>query len=104
MDGNKNNNNMSKHILPTSANLLGICFAILTFIKVSPACGADTAIAIDELIGVAIILFLSSCTFSYTSMRFLKKSETYEQIADAIFMFGLCILGLTTILTLFFKI
>lgn len=65
--------NMSRHILPTSGNLLGLCFAILGFIKLSGL--ADETI-IDEVMLVAIVLFLSSSIVSYASMRSLKKGGT----------------------------
>ena len=51
---NNGRRNMAKHILPTSGNLLGLCFAILSFIKVS---GLANATVIDEFVVVAIILF-----------------------------------------------
>ena len=45
---NEDRNNISRHILPTSSNLLGLCFVILTFIKLSKI--ANETI-IDETIG-----------------------------------------------------
>jgi multisubunit Na+/H+ antiporter MnhG subunit len=71
---------MSKHILPTSGNLLGLCFAILSFIRVS---GLANVTVIDEFIVVAIVLFLSASIVSYASMRSLKKGDYYERIAVA---------------------
>jgi len=94
----ENNKNISKHILPTSSNLLGLCFVILTFIKLSKI--ANETI-IDESIGSLIILFLISSILSYISMRAGKKAEFYEKIADFIFLSGLSILTLVSLVIIF---
>jgi hypothetical protein len=85
---------LGQHILPTSANLLGICFAIFTVIR---ALGFGESTYIDEMAIVAVFLFLGSCLFSYTSMRSRKRWVLYEKIADFIFISGL---GFMSILTL----
>jgi uncharacterized protein YacL len=86
--------NMSKHILPTSGNLLGLCFAVLSFIKVS---GFAHETIIDEVIAVAIVLFLFASILSYASMRSPKKGEHFERIAEYIFLAGLVLLGLCAV-------
>ena len=98
MAENENKKNISRHILPTSSNLLGLCFVILTFIKLSKI--ANETI-IDESIGTLIILFLSSSVLSYISMRTKRKSELYEKIADFIFLAGLCLLTLIALVIIF---
>jgi hypothetical protein len=85
---------LGQHILPTSANLLGICFAIFTVIR---ALGFGESTYIDEMAIVAVFLFLGSCLFSYTSMRSRKRWVLYEKIADFIFLTAL---GFMSILTL----
>jgi hypothetical protein len=86
---NEGRKNISRHILPTSSNLLGLCFVILTFIKLSKIANETV---IDETVGVVIFTFLVSSILSYTSMRAKKNSELYEKIADFIFLVGLCLL------------
>ena len=98
MAENENKKNISRHILPTSSNLLGLCFVILTFIKLSKI--ANETI-IHESIGTLIILFLSSSVLSYISMRTKRKSELYEKIADFIFLAGLCLLTLIALVIIF---
>ena len=49
--------NISNHILPTSSNLLGLCFVILTFMKILKV-GHETLI--DEIVAAAIVLFFTS--------------------------------------------
>jgi len=95
---NENKKNISKHILPTSSNLLGLCFVILTFIKLSKV--ANETI-VDESVGSLIILFLSSSILSYVSMRAKRKSDVYEKFADIIFLVGLCLLTVVSLVIVF---
>jgi len=90
-----NKKNISRHILPTSANLLGLCFVILSFIRVLKL-GNETII--DELVTVAIVLFFTSSFFSYVSMRSNRWAESCERIADTIFLIGLFLLSLCSVL------
>jgi len=90
----------SPHILNTSANLLGLCFIVLTSIKVSKM--GDVSV-IDETTAIAIVLFMSSCIFSFLAMR--KDSESsnnhLEKLADILFLSGLIVLFLTTMIVTF---
>ena len=90
-----NKKNISRHILPTSSNLLGLCFVILTFIRVLKL-GNETVI--DELVVVAIVLFFTSSFFSYVSMRSNRWAESCEKIADTIFLIGLFLLSMGSVL------
>ena len=92
--------NISRHILPTSANLLGLCFVILSFIKISKL-GFETIV--DELVGIAIVLFLVSSVLSYISMRSKTKAEKYEKTADIIFLIGLFFLSLISVIVVVFE-
>ncbi|MEO5681019.1 MAG: hypothetical protein ABIQ88_00195 [Chitinophagaceae bacterium] len=92
----KRQNEKSSHILNASSNLLGICFIVLTSLKVLNK--SDNTI-IDEVTIVAIIFFMASCILSFLSIRNSdKKSERLEQVADIIFLGGLLLLFITTIL------
>ena len=89
-------NTKAPHILNTSANLLGICFLILTSIQVLNV-AAKTII--DSIIAVAILFFTASCFLSFISMR--KENDVsylYEKIADYIFLAGLTVLFITSML------
>ena len=92
-------NGNSQHILNTSSNLLGFCFIVLTSLKVLKL--QDNTI-IDELAAVAILFFMTSSILSFLSMRSSKKfSIRYENFADFIFLFGLILLFVTTMLIAF---
>ena len=93
-----NRKNISRHILPTSSNLLGLCFVILGFIRISKF-AAETFL--DELVAVAVVFFLISSVLSYSSMRSKIKSEFYEKTADLIFLIGLVFLTLISLVVVF---
>jgi hypothetical protein len=86
----------SPHILNTSSNLLGICFLVLTSLKVL---GKSQQTIIDDITFVAVILFMSSCFLSFLSMRKqATQSKKLERVADYIFLAGLSVLFITAIL------
>lgn len=84
------------HILTASSTLLGLCFVVLTSLKLSDYSEASV---IDEFTAVAILMFMTSSVLSYLSMRNSKLSgKRYERIADIVFLSGLIFLFVTTIL------
>ena len=90
------NNEKSPHILNASSNLLGICFIVLTSLKLLNQ-GSKTII--DEITLAAIILFMASCIFSFLSLRSKSNfGEKLEKAADYMFIGGLLLLFVTTIL------
>jgi hypothetical protein len=91
-----NQSEKSPHILNASSNLLGICFIVLTSIKLLSKSGQTL---IDDIAIVAIFLFMVSCILSFLSIRNTNKSsKLLERIADIIFLGGLVLLFITTIL------
>lgn len=74
------------HILNASSNLLGICFVLVTGLKLTKA--SDNTWA-DEISLMAAFALLSSCVLSYISMRSERKSRHCESFADYLFLFGL---------------
>lgn len=91
--------NKSSHILNTSATLLGLCFVVLTSIKVSKM---QDSTLIDETTALAIILFMASCILSFLAIRRTDgTSERLEKFADFVFLSGLIVLFLTTMMVTF---
>ena len=85
----------SPHILNASSNLLGLCFVVLTSLKLL---NISNKTIIDELTTVAIVLFMGSCMLSFLSIRGnIRSSGRFENIADYLFMAGICLIFLTTI-------
>lgn len=95
-----NRQSKSPHILNTSANLLGFCFVVLTSSKITKM---NEASYIDEGATLAIVSFMSSCLLSFLAIRskFENRSVKLEKLADVLFLCGLIILFLTTILIAF---
>jgi hypothetical protein len=91
-----NNREKSPHILNASSNLLGICFILLASLKVMKI--SDKTF-IDEVTTLAIVLFMASCILSFISIRNkTARSQFYENVADIVFISGLSLLFITTIL------
>ncbi len=92
---NERNSN-SQHILNTSANLLVLCFIVLTSRKILEM---KAATLIDELTAFAIFSFMFSCILSFLSMRSkTAMSHKYEKFADILFFVGLTFLFVTALL------
>ena len=89
-------NDKSPHILNASSNLLGLCFVVLTSLKLL---NISHKTIIDDLTIAATIFFMASCILSFLSIRGNAKNEGwYERFADFFFLGGLIILFMTTIL------
>jgi hypothetical protein len=95
----KNLNQKAPHILNASSNLLGICFVILTSLKLLHV-AKDTII--DEIATVDIVAFTASCLLSFLSLRSDSPgNHRLEQIADIIFIAGISLLLVTALLFAF---
>lgn len=88
------NGNLGNHILPTSANLLGICFLIFSLAHFQDRLAATL---LDEFSAIALILFLASCLFSYFSLR-SQNGERFEKIADISFLCGLVLMAVPVVM------
>lgn len=94
----ENDNNKSPHILNASSNLLGLCFVVLTSLKLL---NISHKTIIDELTTCAIVLFMTSCLLSFLSIRGNGRGRYYENIADFVFLGGIVLLFITTLLISF---
>jgi hypothetical protein len=90
----------SPHILNTSSNLLGFCLIVLTSIKISKF---NEATIIDEITGIAAIMLMFSCIFSFLAMKATKetKANKLEGTADIVFLVALTCIAVTIILVSF---
>lgn len=88
-------NNLSHHILPTSAQLVGVCLTVISLVKAFHM--GRVGSILDELLAFDALLFTASATLSYMSMR---KNEwlNLEKHADQFFILGLLELGICAIL------
>ncbi len=83
---NKTSIKISDSILTTSSNLLGLCFLILSFVKINNL-GGETRL--DEFLTLPILLFFSAAIMSYLALRERGEAVRFENIADKIFICGL---------------
>lgn len=76
------------HILTTASNLLGICFILITGMKLSHV---DLNTYADEICIFSSLFFTGSCIMSYISLLSEKEkiSIKAEGIADFLFMIGI---------------
>lgn len=87
--------NLSNHILPNSATLVGVCITVISIIK-----GMHVGYAgqiIDKMLAIDSIIFMVSTACSYLSMRIARLSVRLEKWADNLFMFGLIIMAAGTV-------
>jgi hypothetical protein len=89
------------HILNAAANLLGVCFFIITGIHFA---SAEELLEIDRAVLLASLFFLTSCTLSYLSIRATALSlieEKFERYADYFFLAGIFTLFVVMLLLTF---
>jgi hypothetical protein len=91
-----NSNDLSHHILPNSATMVGVCIMVISIVKsMSPGFAnylIDKALAIDS------ILFMISALLSFSSIRLKQSTERLERWAEMIFLLGLVSMTLITVI------
>lgn len=83
------------HILNASSNLLGICFVLITGFHLTQTAVNTLA---DEICIAAALCFITSCLLSYLSIANTKHVNTFEKVANYLFIAGMLSLFTTTIL------
>ncbi len=88
--------NLSSHILPTSATMIGVCMTVISIVKLI---GVKMPLGrVDQLLAFDSAIFMISAGFSYFSIRVGyddKHFAWYEKIADLAFMQGLVLMTIT---------
>ncbi len=74
------------HILNASTNLLGICFVIITGLKLTRSNGLSWA---DEVTWMASLCFLASISLSYLAVRNAGRVKWQATWAERSFLAGL---------------
>jgi hypothetical protein len=96
---NRNANDLSHHILPNSATMVGICIMVISIVKsLSPSLInhlIDKALAIDS------VMFMSSAVLSFLSIRAEQYSARLERWAEIIFLAGLAVMTFITVIVSF---
>ncbi len=83
---------MNRHpnILNAASNLLGVCFILITGLKISGRNGASWA---DEAAWLAAFLLLSACLLSYLTIRHPELHDRAGRLADGCFIGGILTLA-----------
>lgn len=91
-------NTISKHILPTSATMVGVCMTVISILKISAGNSNSWA---DEILAIDSLFFIASALLSYVSIRNGLEANKYEDWADRIFIFGLVVMTLACFIVVF---
>lgn len=86
---------LSRHILPTSGTMIGICTTLIGLVKVVE--GRIGPSRVDELAALTSLFFLVSAVTSYLSIRYVSRpsvSKRMESVADICFLVGLLSIAL----------
>lgn len=94
---NRNSNNLSHHVLPNSATMVGVCITVISIVKTLNQ-GVINYL-IDKALAVDSILFMISAVLSFWSIRSEESALNLERWAEIIFLIGL--LSMTVITVIF---
>jgi hypothetical protein len=87
-DPGRNSADISQHILPTSATMVGVCITVISIVRVIEVHGAFSTI-IDDLVAVDGAMFLIATILSYTAIRSPNMERRIERFADLVFLAAL---------------
>lgn len=96
----QDNNDLSHHILPNSATMVGVCIMVISIVKTLPS--NDTVnYFIDKALAIDSLLFMISALLSFLSIRLQKSHLRLEAWAEIIFIIGLVSMTLITVVFTF---
>jgi hypothetical protein len=91
-----NSNNLSQHILPNSATMVGVCIMVISIVK---SMGPDlTSYLIDKALAIDSLLFMISALLSFSSIRLKQSTDRLERWAEMVFLIGLVSMTLITVI------
>lgn len=88
-------NDLSHHILPNSATMVGVCIMVISIVK-----GMNPGFAnylIDKALAIDSILFMVSALLSFLSIRLDRSALKLERWAEIIFLLGLVSMTIITV-------
>jgi hypothetical protein len=92
----QNTNDLSHHILPNSATMVGVCIMVISIVKsMNPNL---TNYLIDKALAVDSLLFMVSALLSFSSIRSDRYSVIWERWAEIIFLIGLVSMTMITLI------
>lgn len=91
--------NLSSHILPTSATMVGVCMTILAIGHLAPT--TDVRLIIDKLLAMDALFFLVSGIFSFIAIRNPDIAQRMERYAEQVFLFAQGVLAVSAVVLAF---
>lgn len=95
----KKSTDISQHILPVSATMVGVCMTVITVMQIAPK-NRLTSIA-DDLLAIDSLLFLISTLLSYWTVRPSPSNQKVELWADRFFLIGMIFMVVISFLVAF---
>ena len=95
----KKSTDISQHILPVSATMVGVCMTVITVMQIAPK-NRLTSIA-DDLLAIDSLLFLISTLLSYWTIRPSPSNQKFELWADRFFLIGMIFMVVISFLVAF---
>lgn len=96
MNQENSNRDLSHHILPNSATMVGVCITVLTLVKSFHP--NVTSFLIDKALAIDSVIFMLSAVLSFYSIRAGQNSAILERWAEMLFLLGLISMTLITLL------
>jgi hypothetical protein len=88
MNAERNGGDISRHIVPTAATMVGVCMTVISIVRLMELT-ANMSTIIDDILAIDSAVFLASCALSYVSLRSKLNSSRLERSADLLFLGGL---------------
>lgn len=90
---------VSQHILPVSATMVGVCMTVITVMQLAPK-NAVSSVS-EKLLAIDSLLFLISTLLSYLTVRPKQYNEFAELWADRLFLMGMILMVLISFFVAF---
>lgn len=79
--------------------MVGVCMTVISLVQLIPK--SEISAWADELLAVNALIFLVSAWASFWALRHQENTDTYERIADWLFLSGLSIMSFVSVLIAF---
>jgi hypothetical protein len=89
-------NDLSHHILPNSATMVGACIMVISIVNSSGS--GLTSYLVDKALAIDSLLFMISALLSFSSIRLEQNTARLERWAEMIFLLGLVSMTLITVI------
>jgi hypothetical protein len=86
---------LSAHILPTSATMVGVCMTVLSIGRIAHA--GQLGAFIERMLAIDAVMFLISAVLSFVSIRVARRNARLERWAEELFLLGLTLTTVATV-------